>query len=369
MTSSPLRPSQPTILQGRIVLVDPARWTCSVVCDSVKREFTNVIIPSLYSTFAGEGIHYMPEIGAMCFICMPSDGAGTFLLMSAPQSAAATLDGQPGSYHSGRPYLSPGDMAILTRDGNGLVARRGGVTELRGSALSRIITNPFINQILTIAENWRVETFGGSMEWKSYGREEDAFGDLTCAYTFKAREYVNSGGWTVSSEAGSIRDPVTGALSRLELDGPIAVPALVDTPVTLQVEGELGVLTPLVVTMKKPSSLDTAAVVYRFSVCRDEGADGNLARSFVCEVARKGDALITLDGKIRITRDSGVDSQPVLLGTAFLEKLQDSLTEIKAALTSLGLTTPTPATDALLSGIVSSLTTRSPFLSTVLEAD
>ena len=205
------------------------------------------------------------------------------------------------------------------------------------------------------------------MEWKSYGREEDAFGDLTCAYIFKAREYVNSGGWTVSSEAGSIRDPASGALSRLELDGPIAAPALVDTPVTLQVEGELGVLTPLVVTMKKPASLDTAAVVYRFSVCRDEGADGNVSRSLTCEVARKGDALIRLDGKIRILSHPSSESQPVLLGTDFLGKLQDSLTEIKGALTSLGI--PTPATDALLSDIVTSLATRSPFLSTVLEAD
>jgi len=368
MTSKPLRPSQPTVLQGRVVLVDSARWTCVVYCDTVKREFTNVIIPSLYSTPSGEGIHYMPEVGALCFVCAPSDGAGAFLLLSAPQPSAATQDGQPGSYHSGRPYLSPGDMAILTRDGNGIIARRGGVTEFRGTALSRIVTNPFINQILTIAENWKVETFGGSMEWKSYGREEDAFGDLTCAYTFRAREYVNSGGWTVSSEAGSIRDPASGALSRLELDGPIAVPALVDTPVTLQVEGELGVLTPLVVTMKKPASFDTAAVVYRFSVCPDESADESASRSFVCEIARKGDARVTLDGKIRITSNSGSESQPVLLGTDFLGKLQDSLTEIKGALASLGIPA-TPATDALLSDIVASLATRSPFLSTVLEAD
>jgi hypothetical protein len=240
------------------------------------------------------------------------------------------------------------------------------VTEFRGTALARIVTNPLTNQILTLAENWRVETFGGSMEWKSLGREEDAFGDLTCVYTFEAREYVNSPGWSVRSEAGSLRDSV-GSLSRLELDGPIAAPALVDTSVTLQVEGEFGTLTPLVVTIKKPAVVDSAAVVYRLSVCADE-TSATASQTLLAEIARKGDARVTLDGKIRLAKlaDAGT-AQPVLLGTEFLEKLQASLTENKAAMMAVSI--PTTATDELLSAIVQSLASQSPFLSTVLEAD
>ena len=106
MPSSGLNPVDARIYQGQITSIDPSRWVCAVDCRGAKREFTNVTIPSLYSTPFGEGVHYMPEIGARVFVCSPSDGSETFLLLSAPFASASTEDGQPGSYHSNRPFLT-----------------------------------------------------------------------------------------------------------------------------------------------------------------------------------------------------------------------------------------------------------------------
>jgi len=361
MPSSGLKPGQASVLQGRIMLVDAARWICTVYCDSVRRELTNVIIPSLYSTPEGEGIHYMPEVGAVFYVCMPSDGASPFLLLSAPQPSQATADGQPGSFHFGRPYLSPGDLALTTRDGNGIIARRGGVTELRGSPLSRIMTNPFTDQVLTIARNWRVETLGGSQTWTTGELDEAAsFGLLSSTFSFEAKEFIDSVGWSVSVDSG-----YTG--ERLELDAAVPAPALIPTPSTLYVEGPQGARVPYVVNMQKPASLDPAGVVYRFRVNTEEDT-GEVVPSFSLEVARKGDARLELDGKVRIAAVSDQNTaQPVMLGTDFLTKLQASLTEIKVALTTLGL--PTVATDDLLGDIVDSLAGQGSFLSSVLEAD
>lgn len=363
MPSSGLNPVDARIYQGQITSIDPSRWVCTVDCRGAKREFTNVTIPSLYSTPFGEGIHYMPEIGARVFVCRPSDGSEAFLLLSAPFASASTEDGQPGSYHSNRPFLNPGDMTVLTRDGNGLIVRRGGVTELRGTALSRIITNPFKNQLLCIAENWKVETLGGSTEWKTLTREEDAFADLSTRKTEEAKEFVTSKSWSVRTQMGSCQG------HRIELDGVVPQPPLTPTTKVLQLSDG----TAETVTVFQPSAPDPAARVIDLQVRADETQEyfgGLELPTLQVGVSREGAALVETTKKIRIAKSPSLDTssaEPVVQGTTFLTKLNASMSEIKGILNSLGF--PTPQTDLLLGDIVASLSDRSPLLSETLETD
>lgn len=364
MPSSPLRPTTALILQGRITSVDAARWLCTVFCSVVKREYREVVIPSLYSTSSGEGVHYMPEVGAQVFIVTPSDGSNPFLLLSAPQATAATEDGQPGSFHSGRPFLSPGDMSLLTRDGNGFIARRGGLTEIRGTPLARILFNPFSNEVTTIAENWKVDTVGGSIEWRSNDPNTGLLGDTTSLYTSEFREFVTSPSWSVRCNFGNTEE-------RLWFDVEPPAPPLIDTPTTLHVAGAVG-FEPVSFVVKQPATLDPAAVVARIQVSLDERAE-EVVPSIDLKASRAGDIKLSLTGKLQVTKGADTIPEPAILGRSFLERLQVSLTEVQAAITTLSAATATPVvlseTSALVADITASLSSGSPLLSSSFEMD
>ena len=360
MPSSPLRPTSALILPGRIVSVDTARWICTVFCTVIKREYREVVIPSLYATETGEGIHFMPEIGAVFYVVVPSDGSNPFLMLTAPQVSSSTEDGQPGSFHFGRPYLNPGDLSFFTRDGNGLICRRGGLTEIRGTSLSRMIMDPLANQVLTIAQNWKVHTVGGSIEWSHLDTEGES-ADLTSVLTVDAREFVSSESWSTKTTQGS-----TG--QRLWFDVAPPTPPLIDAQTILNVQTVTGAIEPVRFTVKKPAGLDSAAVVFNFQVNSDETLPTPEPSANV-SISRAGDIELQTQGRLRVTKlPSEAPAERVLLGETFLTDLSSALSEIQAALTLLSL--PTTATAALISKITSSLSNNGrPLLSSVIESE
>lgn len=358
MPSSPLRPGPVTILQGRIVAVDPARWLCTVRCSALQREFRDVLIPSLYSSSEGDGVHYMPEVGAVVFVATPSDGGNSFLLLSAPQTSPATVDGQPGSYHSGRPYLSPGDLVVLTRDGNGVIARRGGLTEIRSTALSRIAFDPTTDQVATLAQRWSVETPCGRMSWEP-GPGSDTEIDTTALLTFEGKEFISSPSWSTRTRVGHIGE-------RLWFDAPPAEIPLVDTVAMLPVSSIGGAIELIPITVRAPAVLDPAAVVYAVEINSAEDREG-ADLSLRVLMSRAGDAQLETRGKLRLLKEGQNQAEPTVLGRSLLEGLQASLTEIQTALVGLGATLPETA--SFLADIATSLETQRPFLSSALETD
>jgi hypothetical protein len=300
----------------------------------------------------------MPEVGAQVFLVSPSDGSNSFLLLSAPQASATTEDGQPGSFHSGRPFLNPGDISLLTRDGNGFIARRGGLTELRSTPLSRVVFNPFANEVLTLAENWKIDTVGGTMAWSSNDPNTGFVGDTTSSLTVEVREFITSPLWSVRHSTGS-----TG--ERLWFDVEPPKPPLVDTLRTLNIEGESGV-EPIAFTIKQPASIDPAAVVSHFQINLDETADVAVP-SVDMKISRAGDIKLNLSGKLQVGKSAGTIPEPTILGRSFLTRLKASLEEIQAAM--LTLEVPLPLTGVLVADISAALTSGSPLLSTSFETD
>jgi hypothetical protein len=230
------------------------------------------------------------------------------------------------------------------------------MTELRGSSLSRIVTNPFTNQISTIAENWKVDTFGGSTEWGTNFREDSTYGELTASLTTEVKEFVNSAYWSVRTVVGATD-------TRVELDGPVPSPPMVDTPVTLNVQGPLGTVIPTLITVKKPASLDSAQAVFVAQINSDETQPLTVPSASIA-VSRAGDALITTAGKIRVVKEVDLGaSQPVLKGKDFLTRLSGVLEELVEIATAAG-GIPTPETTNLLAEIASEL-----HLSNTLEVE
>ena len=69
----------------------------------------------------GEGIYCMPEVGARCWVCWPSDALSPFLLAYGPY--ASSDQDAANRWRSGREELRPGDIYLGTRDRNGIAIR------------------------------------------------------------------------------------------------------------------------------------------------------------------------------------------------------------------------------------------------------
>ena len=354
-------------------------------------------IPSVYShPMNGEGIHFLPEVGAFCYVCFSSDKKTLPFLLSA---GAATVPkdrspsgGLPGSMDMFRPLLTAGDIALLTRDGNGLTLRRGGVTELKGTPLAKIVFNPTMNQVFIIAENYRVQTFGGSTEWKNLRREEDSDGQVRTLLSTTVKEYATSKSYSVRLQMGATE----GAPVALQGDDSAEVPAtVVEEPevVTLSGTGE----TYTVMVPKSVPLLDSTRVV-DFRIYEDETVgETDLKESLTLGMDREGDVLLETEGavkidvpkkwveivvggnapgikddaagvqKVLVTKGSQGSTEPVILGETFLTDLSSSLTEIQTALNGLGI--PTPETVTLLANIETSKSAGGTYLSMTLESE
>jgi hypothetical protein len=300
----------------------------------------------------------MPEVGAPVFVAVPSDGGNPFLLLSAPQTSSSTADGQPGSFHSGRPFLNPGDIVLLTRDGNGIIARRGGLTEIRSTSLSRIAFDPATDHVATLAQNWSVDTPGGRITWAPSPGEEDRI-DTTNLFTFEGKEFVSSPSWSVRTRVGHVNE-------RLWFDAPPPEIPLVDTPVLLPVASIGGAIELVPITVRAPAQLDPAAVVHAYEVNAGEDQD-EPDSSLRVLISRAGDAQVDIRGKLQIRKEGLGTPEPVLRGRSFLAGLQASLTEIQTALSGLGVALP--QTTLFLADITTSITEASPLLSTAVETD
>jgi len=367
----------------------------------------NVRIPSLYSHAAGgEGIHYMPEVGCFVWVCVPSDSEDTaFLLLSGASIVKdASADSQPGSFDMNRPLLNPGDLALLTRDGNGLALRRGGVVELRGTPLSKIIFDPPRNRILNIAETYEVQTFGGSLDWRNLRREESGDGLMGTRFQIKAKEFAEHPGHSVRLTLGN-----TGEVLPLQSgdDAEKQTEEETEFKYTLsstskKVEGQdvVSVIPGQEITVKTKTikAVNPSATVVDLTVFKDETvSEDKLEKSLSLGIDREGDLQLETEGavkidasskwveivvgsstpftnteaagakKVLITTGSQGSTEPVTRGYSLISDLALSLTEISVALKGLGI--PTPSTDEFVASVIESVGAGAPYLSNTLESE
>jgi hypothetical protein len=131
----------------------------------------------------GEGINFMPEVGATCWVCSPSeDGRESFVL-------SFTMVDEDSSYRGGRVLLNPGDLHFSTRDGNFVTIRRGGVVQIGATPICQRVFIPIRNVIQDFAENYELHTPAGDLTWLVARTDEQADGHQKCALTLAAKEF------------------------------------------------------------------------------------------------------------------------------------------------------------------------------------
>ena len=172
------------VMEGVIVDVNLINWTVDVISKFDQKKFLNVQVSSPYMHFKrGEGFHVMPDVGAKCHICVPSDGPPPYVLDfimtqetidGASEDAPGGTDGGKGgvtqeataaSFAGGRRRAKPGDINLVGRDGQFVRLHRGGVIQIGATSLAQRIYIPLQNLITDISQNYRHHNTGGSINW------------------------------------------------------------------------------------------------------------------------------------------------------------------------------------------------------------
>lgn len=236
------------IEKGVIYNVDLKNFTVDVLTDYESKPFTNCQVAAPYfHTHNGEGIFAMPEVGASCLVCQPSDDdtpfviayIGSFELEGAKQdnledkagavdteteeledtlkklgttsttstgSSAAKTTG--ASARAGRPYMNPGDIMLRTRDENFIALRRGGVVQIAGTPTCQTIYVPLKNFMRHFAENYEVNTPGGELEWTVQRQENDPGGKAPVLYRLTLRDKAQNDKADIQIKMGHVDDDV-----------------------------------------------------------------------------------------------------------------------------------------------------------------
>lgn len=211
------------IIAGRVIDVDPGKWTCTVATEVGRKTLYNVDMGAQYlHPFDGEGAYIMPETGAAVWVCRSSEGDYPYFILKyrgyPKKTVAENTNQNSPNLTTNRPRMSPGEMVLQTRDRNGLRLRRGGVTEVYGSPLARTIYSARRGRVHTLAKNLVFDVFGGSLIWKVERAEKDPSGNAPTRLEWRMKEkaddrshiaQIDAGGQVeAAADAEVVMDPV-----------------------------------------------------------------------------------------------------------------------------------------------------------------
>ncbi len=218
----PEGPGMPLVHEAKILDVNMVNWTvdCVTVFDQKRFFDIQVASPYLHSN-RGEGIYVVPEVGAKCLICLPSDGPPPFVLAfimpaetltdtasnEAPAGTESNAQQARGStFRGGRGKGKPGDIVLRGRDGNFVVMHRGGVLQFGATELSQRICVPLGNLVTDISQNYNHFNTGGSVNWGLRPGSPEENPETEYRHTFRA--YANDEYADIRVALGKVHVPV-----------------------------------------------------------------------------------------------------------------------------------------------------------------
>lgn len=192
------------IEEATVVDVNKGNYTVSVVTRHTSKRFDDIqcALPYFHNE-NGEGIYFLPEVGAVCQIFRGSDTTPPFILgFLAIPAVQESSDGTPTrstteggsttdvSFRGRRLDILPGDIVFSTRDENFIILRRGGVLQIGSTDISQRMYIPIGNFIKDFCENYSMDTFGGNIRWTVERQENDPGGNAPAAYVFHMNEFA-----------------------------------------------------------------------------------------------------------------------------------------------------------------------------------
>jgi len=356
--------------RARVINVNIEDWSVDCVSEYGNKRFLDVQVMSPYLHYMnGEGIYVMPEVGAMCWICKPSDGAFSqaFVL-----GFGAPHDDESANYRCGRQTLNPGDMMLRTRDENFIILRRGGVIQIGATPLTQRMFIPINNIIHDFCENYYLDTLGGTLEWTTQRPEKSGDGNAMTKFWLKAKMKANEPQYVAELIVGSQKDKDPRVLELIVRESGADGAAL---KVGLQITNEGNVIWDVkkdwTITCEENWSLTTnkgdvkvasgnnitSTAKKDFSVDAKSNVKVNagINADFVAK------ATATIEGKM-IKLGSGASTEPAVLGQSLIKFLTTLISQI-SAISQTVPSAPTTATSiASLSGQLATLVSTKVFV-------
>lgn len=167
--------------------VTPSEYTVDAWAEMSGRRYLDIPFMHTYTHYlGGEGIYFMPEVGAPCWVCRPSERDKPAFVLGF--GSAYDVD---GTYKNFKRNLNAGDIFLGTRDDNFILLRRGGVLQLGGSGLSQRFHLPIGNWIKDFCESYQLATVGGELLWQVQRTEMDADGTQKIVFSLGTREQAD----------------------------------------------------------------------------------------------------------------------------------------------------------------------------------
>lgn len=236
--------SEAWVETGTVASVNVRNLTVDWVSQYTGKQIPDLQIMTPYLHYNnGEGFTCVPEVGAICAVCFPSDEESPFVLgfLSAPelegaefgrdfgkvqldpgveteedvkgaQGTASTGSTQTGSnvsdasFRAGRPVLNPGDMLWQGRDGNFIALRRGGVLQIGSTHICQRAYVPILNTIRDFCENYELNSAAGTLSWGVQRVENSPSGDAPSELVLVAREFAQDKKASIKVSLGSLDD-------------------------------------------------------------------------------------------------------------------------------------------------------------------
>jgi len=212
------------IIEAVVTDVNVSTWTVDTLSKYDQLSFMDIQVSSPYLHPArGDGIYVMPEVGAKCHVCIPSDGPPPFLLdfimplegndVEAPAEGETNTPNFPGpyTYSGGRSRVKPGDIVMKGRDGNFVVLHRGGVLQIGSTSLAQRLYIPLQNLVEDISQNYRHYNTGGAVRWGvQYTGPDD---ELPTSHTQTFRLFADQDAATIRVRHGTfdqLAEPADG---------------------------------------------------------------------------------------------------------------------------------------------------------------
>ena len=150
--------------------VHPDRRTIDLQVDFGNKTLPDIPYDSGYSnSVTGTFFDSVPEEGAECYVCTPSDGTRPFIMSwsTPPKEGSFDEEEEPIQNHLGRKLgLQAGDIGLYNRRGAFMIMRKGGVLQVGASPIGQTMYIPVENMIRQYFQSYEAVSILGEMKWK-----------------------------------------------------------------------------------------------------------------------------------------------------------------------------------------------------------
>lgn len=184
---------------GVVTNVDFEKHTVRVRSQmSEQYSYTLPIISPYVNQTTGIGFKWMPQGGETVIMAVLSDGDRRLIGFTGVD--------EDGSHNYGFGDMNGGDFFLRGGNGSFLRIRSGGVVEIGSTPICSSIYIPTRNITHHISENWILDTFAGSLEFRCDRAEDSDEGHTPSYMTLKMKEFTDDENELVRLKVGGGQD-------------------------------------------------------------------------------------------------------------------------------------------------------------------